>query len=75
MDSMSLTLGLVLIVAGFLLMAAELFVPSGGILFVLSQLYPVTVAALAGGVMLLIAYAFALKRMNLLRASEIHQFS
>jgi membrane-bound serine protease (ClpP class) len=50
MDTMSLTLGLVLIVAGFLLMAAELFVPCGGTLFVLS------VAAIAIGVVLTFSY-------------------
>jgi membrane-bound serine protease (ClpP class) len=50
MDTMSLTLGLVLIAAGFLLLMAELFVPSGGILFVLS------VAAVAVGVTLTFSY-------------------
>jgi membrane-bound serine protease (ClpP class) len=50
MDTMSLTLGLVLIAAGFLLLVAELFVPSGGILFVLS------LAALAVGVTLTFSY-------------------
>jgi membrane-bound serine protease (ClpP class) len=50
MDSMSLTLGMVLIVAGFLLLAAELFVPSGGVLFILS------VAAIAIGVVLTFSY-------------------
>ena len=36
MESSYLTLGLALVAAGFLLLAAELFIPSGGILFVLS---------------------------------------
>jgi membrane-bound serine protease (ClpP class) len=36
MDSTFLTLGAFLIGVGFLLLAAELFVPSGGVLFVLS---------------------------------------
>src|SRR5262249_44724689 len=36
MESSYLTLGLALIGAGFLLLAAELFIPTGGILFVLS---------------------------------------
>jgi membrane-bound serine protease (ClpP class) len=36
MESSYLTLGLALVAAGFLLLAAELFVPTGGVLFVLS---------------------------------------
>ena len=36
MESSYLTLGLALVAAGFLLMAAELFIPTGGVLFVLS---------------------------------------
>jgi len=58
-----------------ILKATVVAIALGGILFVLSQLYPATAAALSVGVMLLIAYAIALKRMNLLRASEIRQFS
>jgi membrane-bound serine protease (ClpP class) len=50
MDTMSLTLGLVLIGAGFLLLVAELFVPSGGCLFVLS------IASIAVGVTLTFSY-------------------
>jgi membrane-bound serine protease (ClpP class) len=50
MDSMNLTLGLVLIVAGFLLLAAELFIPTGGVLFVLS------VSSIAVGVALVFRY-------------------
>jgi membrane-bound serine protease (ClpP class) len=47
---MSLTLGLVLIAAGFLLLVAELFIPSGGILSALS------IAGLAIGVALAFSY-------------------
>jgi membrane-bound serine protease (ClpP class) len=36
MESSYLTLGLALVAAGFVLLAAELFVPTGGVLFVLS---------------------------------------
>src|SRR5947207_15640821 len=36
MESSYLTLGLALIGAGFLLLAAELFIPTGGVFFVLS---------------------------------------
>jgi membrane-bound serine protease (ClpP class) len=36
MESSYLTLGLALVAAGFLLLAAELFVPTGGVLFVLA---------------------------------------
>jgi membrane-bound ClpP family serine protease len=36
MEPSYLTLGLALVAAGFLLLAAELFIPTGGILFVLS---------------------------------------
>ncbi|HZY86838.1 MAG TPA: NfeD family protein [Gemmataceae bacterium] len=36
MESSYLTLGLALVAAGFLLLAAELFIPTGGVLFVLS---------------------------------------
>lgn len=42
----SLTLAYVLIAVGMLLLAAELFIPSGGILFVVS------VCAIAGGIMM-----------------------
>src|SRR5262245_54640668 len=50
MDSMYLTLGLVLVGAGFLLLAAELFIPSGGVLFALSM------ASIAVGVTLTFSY-------------------
>jgi membrane-bound serine protease (ClpP class) len=36
MESSYLTLGLALVAAGFVLLAAELFIPTGGVLFVLS---------------------------------------
>jgi len=50
METTYLTLGLVLIVAGFLLLAAELFIPTGGVLFVLSM------ASIAVGVTLVFRY-------------------
>jgi membrane-bound serine protease (ClpP class) len=50
MESMYLTLGLALIAAGFLLLVAELFVPSGGICSVLS------LAGIAIGVTLTFQY-------------------
>ena len=50
MDSTYLTLGAFLILVGFLLLAAELFVPSGGVLFVLS------VAGLGVGIALVFMY-------------------
>src|SRR5436305_9318394 len=50
MDSTYLTLGAFLILVGFLLLAAELFIPSGGVLFVLS------VAGLGVGIALVFLY-------------------
>jgi membrane-bound serine protease (ClpP class) len=50
MTSSNLALAYVLIAAGFLLLAAELFIPSGGIIFVLA------VAAIVGGVAMTFYY-------------------
>src|SRR4051812_6669224 len=46
-----LTLAYVLIVAGFLLLVAELFIPSGGVLFVLA------VVGIVGGVLMTFQYS------------------
>jgi membrane-bound ClpP family serine protease len=50
MEPSTLALAYVLIVVGFLLLAAELFIPSGGVIFVLA------VAAIAGGVAMTFYY-------------------
>ncbi|MFL5244624.1 MAG: hypothetical protein ACJ8FY_21190 [Gemmataceae bacterium] len=50
MDSMNLTLAYTLIAVGFLLLAAELFIPTSGTLFVLA------LAAIAGGVIMAFMY-------------------
>jgi membrane-bound ClpP family serine protease len=50
MDSMNLTLAYLLIAVGFLLLAAELFIPTSGTLFVLAM------AAIAGGVIMAFMY-------------------
>src|SRR5438270_7552022 len=51
MDSTNLTLGLALVVASFLFLIAELFIPSAGVLFVLS------IAGMAVGVALTFFYS------------------
>jgi membrane-bound ClpP family serine protease len=50
MDSMNLTLAYTLIAVGFLLLAAELFIPTSGTLFVFA------LAAIAGGVVMAFMY-------------------
>jgi membrane-bound ClpP family serine protease len=50
MESSYLTLGLALVAAGFILLVAELFIPTGGVLFVLS------VSSIAVGVALTFLY-------------------
>lgn len=50
MDSMSLTVAYLLIAVGFMLLAAELFIPTSGTLFVLA------LAAIAGGVIMALMY-------------------
>jgi membrane-bound ClpP family serine protease len=56
----NLVLAYVLIAAGFLLLAAELFIPSGGILFVLA------VAAIAGGVAMTFFYDVSVGTITLI---------
>jgi O-antigen/teichoic acid export membrane protein len=58
-----------------ILKAAAVAILLAAILFVLAQLYPAAIPALLAGLLLLVAYAVALQRLNLLRGTEMRQFS
>src|SRR5262245_1115871 len=60
MEPSNLVLAYVLIAVGFLLLAAELFIPSGGVIFVLA------VAAIAGGVAMTFYYEVSVGAFTLI---------